>query len=241
MNHQYPNAPLTEVVCEFRFVPNDTWGRSVADDIYEVLRAKFPRRIEGDDRYSSEGYDVDATLQFWRHDHDGIVILSPDVLSVSHFRPYPGWERFREDVMAVVNAYVAVNNPQSFRRIGLRYINDIRLPATTEAINIYDYFRFGVIATIEGLPDEFTALSVKMDMRFHGTRDNLSISIICPTNEEMQHQHIELDLDYQLRQPRNVPIEEAEDWLNQAHNTINTVFEGVIRDKLRQQFNEEGC
>lgn len=241
MNHQYPNPPLTEVVCEFRFVPNDAWCRSASEAIYQKLLAKFPRRIEGDDRYLSEGHDVDTTLQFWRNDDDGVVILSPDALSVSHFRPYPGWERFREDVVDVLNAYLAVNSPQSFRRIGLRYINDIPLPATTEPINIYDYFRFGVIATIEGLPNAFTALSVKMDMPFHGTRDNLSISVICPANEETQQQRIELDLDYQLRQPRNLPLEKAEDWLNQAHKTINIVFEGAIRDTLRQQFNEEGC
>ena len=141
--------------------------------------------------------------------------------------------------MAVVDAYLTVNSPQAFQRIGLRYINDIELPPSTEPINIYDYIRFGVIATIEGLPNEFTALSVQMDMPFHGTRDNLSISVVCPAGEEWQQRHIQLDLDYQLRLYREVPLEEAEAWLNQAHSTINTVFEGVIRDTLRQQFNEE--
>lgn len=239
MNHQYPNPPLSEVVCEFRFVPNDAWDHSVADAVYRILRGKFPRQIEGDDRYFSARGDVDSTLQFWRHDDKGVVILSPYTLSVSSFRRYPGWERFREDVMAVVDAYLTVNSPQAFQRIGLRYINDIELPPSTEPINIYDYIRFGVIATIEGLPNEFTALSVQMDMPFHGTRDNLSISVVCPAGEEWQQRHIQLDLDYQLRLYREVPLEEAEAWLNQAHSTINTVFEGVIRDTLRQQFNEE--
>ena len=141
--------------------------------------------------------------------------------------------------MAVVGAYLTVNGPQAFNRIGLRYINDIQLPSTNGPINIYDYITFGVVATIEGLPNEFTALSLRMDVPFHGSRDNLSISVICPAGDEWQQRHIQLDLDYQLRQSRGVPLEAAEAWLNQAHDAINLVFEGAVRDTLRQQFNQE--
>ena len=239
MNHQYPNSPLTEVVCEFRFASDVEWDLYIAEAIYTRLRQQFPRRVEGDGRYVSEGSDVDETLQFWQDDDNGVVILSPNALSVTHFRPYPGWERLRAIVMDVFDAHMAEASPRGFRRIGLRYINDIILPASDESISIYDYVRFGVVATIEGLPNIFTALSVNMDMPFHEVRDNLSISVVCPSGNQGQQRHMQIDLDYQLREPQSVSLQETRDWLDQAHDVINTVFEGMIRDTLRDQFNEE--
>ena len=238
MTHQYPNSPLTEVICEFRFASDIKWDHSIAEAIYTRLRQQFPRRIEGNDRYVSEGSDVDETLQFWHDDDNGVVILSPDTLSVTHFRPYPGWERFRSIVMDVFNAQMAAASPRRFRRIGLRYTNDITFPAGDEPISIYDYIRFGVVATVEGLPNTFTELAVKMDIPFQELRDNLSIGVVCTPNQR-QERHMQIDLDYQLRQPQSVSLQEARHWLDQAHDVINTVFEGTIRDTLRDQFNEE--
>ena len=48
-----------------------------------------------------------------------------------------------------------------------------------------------------------------------------------------------LDIDYFLAHPRAVEATRALDWVEEAHNQVEQIFEGCITDRLRELFEEE--
>ena len=241
MHHQYINSPMTEAVCELRFRSDVDWDDAIANAIYEVLSGEFSRRITAADRFESDGYNVEETLQFWREgDEQGVVILSPDALSVTQLQPYPGWDQFKGLVIRVYDAYRQVAQPKEIRRIGLRYINRFNLPASDDGgVDLFAYLRIGIVLEGEQLPKAFESLAVEMNSRYHEGRDNMALKWICAPGEEEPGPSIEFDLDYGLFRPELVGLDDVGDWLEEAHTEVHTVFEGLIRDELRALFDKE--
>jgi len=45
-----------------------------------------------------------------------------------------------------------------------------------------------------------------------------------------------LDIDYSLTKPQNILLDQTMDWVNKAHDNVETTFEGCISDPLRELF-----
>lgn len=239
MHHQYANSPLTEAVCEVRFRSDVGWDDATANAIYESLSSEFSRQITSSARFVAEDHNVEETLQFWREgDEDGVVILSPNALSVTLFQPYPGWDQFKELVIRVYDAYLQIAQPNGILRIGLRYINEITIPATDEAVDIFSYFRIGIVLEGDQLPTTFRSLSVELNSQHQDGRDVLDLKWRCAPGRG-SGPTIELDLDYGLLDHETVGLDDVGPWLEGAHSEVHTVFEGLIRDELRSLFDKE--
>jgi len=256
MSRQYKSPPIKEAVCEFRFRSEAHWDLAVPGLIYFELKDDFPRRLPNVISVSSvvigmgqpevqaqvdEQLRQDISqrqgLRFWReHAEDGVIVVAPNKLGISHYRPYPSWEGFFPTIQQAFRAYVKVAQPKSIQRIGLRYINEIVFELGTVDLEVY--FEFYPYLGAK-LPQDYAALQMSLLMQFKDGRDGLRLQLSTVPGETAEQVVARLDLDYFLVQPETLLLEQTSDWLQQAHDRVEEVFEGCLKDSARAMFSEE--
>lgn len=255
MTQQYPNPPVREVVCEFRYEEDGNWDGASPGMVYAALRDEFPRRLT-EDRPASPpppspsaqasrllppgvqqvGLRVipEPSLRFWRQDDEsGVFSVTPYRLAVSHFRPYPSWEGFREIILKGAEAYQRILNPTRVNRIGLRYINEVsvgQLPVRLE--EFFNFYPF-VGPTVGRDLSRFHCL---VQMPFEDNRDSLILQMVSTDPSEEQGAEFVLDLDYFLAPPNHLELDETTRWLERAHTNLQSVFEGCLTESARGLF-----
>ena len=249
-NPQYPNPPLREAVCEFRFQPGpDQWDLSFPGLIYNELRHEFPRRIQdatpqqvfsitfGTPPENMGGFnavDPAQSLRFWRdNSQDGVITVGPNRIGVSHYRPYPSWDNFLDVVKQAFDSYLTVVRPQTIQRIGLRYINEVAFDFNS--VNLSEYFTFHPNFGPK-LPQSNVNVRMSVDFTFDEHRDLARLQLGTIPGSDHISIAISLDIDYFLLVPGTVPLTGIELWLDRAHSRISSIFEGSITDKTRSLF-----
>ena len=176
-------------------------------------------------------------LRFWREEtEDGLIVVAPNKLAISQYPPYPSWDGFNPIIQQAFNAYSMVAQPKGVERIGLRYINDITFEL--ETVELGDYFEF-FPKLGPNLPQDFTQLRMSLVISFNDNRDALRLQLLTSPEELDEHVRIRLDLDYYLLEPDAVPLERVSDWLQQAHDNLEEVFEGCLKEAVRVKFDQE--
>ncbi len=133
----YARSPLVLTICQVRFSP----VLSIADTAFV---APFQRSIQHDYPVMIQGADVEVQLglgsgavelqrgrqspvyQFSDRDDNWKIILAQDFLGIET-RKYHDFEDFLLRLRSVLAVLVEHINPSVVSRIGLRYINEIRL------------------------------------------------------------------------------------------------------------------
>lgn len=239
---KYPNPPVVEVVCEFRFVPGEPWDATVLGLVYDRVKQDFPRRrsvktIESESVAEATGLRQQVSLidrmQFLRDDERAFVQASSDLLAVNHLEPYPAWEGFMPLIRQGFDAYVAVAHPKGLRRIGLRYINRIKMPDSR--VDLPNYLNFRPLVG-PGLPEEMTGFMVGIQSPYDSGRDTLRLLLSSAEAEGSGALAIVLDLDYFLARSEGVQLGDALRWLETAHTRVQTAFESCLTDQLKETF-----
>ena len=138
----YRNPPIVEAVCEFRFVTDlDEWDLTFPGKLHSELREAYPGKPRSQEIFHTEfpgqrregsslASRTEIRVQFTTEDGQKLVSFGPDVLSVNGLAPYEGWEEFEPRIQEAFEVYVGVVKPSAIRRIGVRYINKIGIPAS---------------------------------------------------------------------------------------------------------------
>ncbi len=245
VSRKYRNPPVVEALCEFQFVPSQPWDMTIPGLLYEKIRNEFPLKRQQqlfDTTFTpKEGVvqqrvQMSERVQFLRSDEKAIIQLGPDLLAVNHLRPYPMWETFKPLIINNLGIYQDVCKPKGFKRIGLRYINQIEF--TKEPIEITDYFKYHAPIP-ETLPQIHDTFEVKVDIPYQEGRDHLLLRFATLTPGKPEIISLLLDIDYVMTTPEGVPLEQANDWIENAHFVIETAFEACITDRSRTLFGIE--
>ena len=253
MQRRYNNPPIKEAVCEFRFQSGESWDMAVPGLIYSELKNDFPRRIPnivqgvgirvtaGPGGQPQISTDVDEQfkqnisqlqgLRFWREEtEDGLILVAPNKLSISHYPPYPSCNGFYPIIRQAFNAYCTTAQPKGLDRIGLRYINEIAFDVST--VELEDYFEYYPYLGSD-LPQDFNSLQMSITIPFNAERDSLRLHISTVPGEGVV---VRLDLDYSLTKSDAVSLDQALDWLQEARDNLEKVFEGCLKDSVRAMF-----
>lgn len=240
---KYTRPPVIEVVAEFRFVPSAPWDLTVPGLVYERLRGQFPHKrllkvLEGEAAAEATGFRQEFRLadrmQFLREDEKAFVQVGPDLLAVNHLAPYPTWEGFRPLIQDALQAYMAVAQPKGLRRIGLRYINRIVIPANP--VELADYLNFRPFLGA-GLPQRIGDFILGLQSPCGDGRDILRLQLTTDEPATPDSVALFLDLDYFMAHPEAVPLHAVLDWIEIAHLRVQEAFEACITDRLRALFN----
>ncbi len=242
MARQYPNPPLTEAVCEFRFQDDASWDPTVPGRLYERLRHDFPKHQAVGTLETS--ISVQPLLiqqqvrplnqsQFLREDGTALVQVGPNLLAINHLRPYPGWATFLPIIADVLAKYREVAEPRGLQRIGLRYVN--RFLFEGPRVELEDFFDFYPYVG-PNLPQDYALFMVGIHVSFDEHGDAIRIQLNDADGDRPGEVAFILDFDYFLNRPGEVGLDSVDSWLEQAHQRIEEVFEGCIKTSLRERF-----
>lgn len=120
-------CPIKDALLEIRFStkmhPNAVFGL-----IYNALQKDFPKVeslpiLQIPDALRA----VDPNFRFKPHykisDDSTVVQIGPDVLSISSYPKYIGWDAFSKKIFNIIEKVEKVNIIDAVNRLGIRYIN----------------------------------------------------------------------------------------------------------------------
>lgn len=242
---KYANPPIAEAVCEFRLPQDSKWDLTTPGLFYERTRATYPKKNsrllrEVAFKDSREGIQQQIRqseqIRYLTNDEKAFIQIGTCVLSIHCLKPYPTWEDFKP---RIEDAYITLNNivpVQTLQRIGLRYINRIEIPK--QSVSLESYFGFRPYRN-EKLPNKLGEFIVGCSFPFSNGRDSCKVQLTNLVADKPDTSAFLLDLDYFL----NIPIKVSEcipiDWIENAHQKIEEIFEGCITDQLREIFKLE--
>ena len=132
------NAPIVEATIEVRTRAESAWKEA---DITQQVKSRLPEypKVQSQSRMIQEftlGEIPSARTQSlgWQglraESGDGrqVVQFNRDSFVFGRLRPYEGWERLFAEAVRLWNFYVELAQPAELQRIGLRFINQVKLP-----------------------------------------------------------------------------------------------------------------
>lgn len=133
----YPNAPIVLVVAEIRHDVRDALADGSIRIISDALKEKLPLNeerkevsfiISGDADGPVKQETQTSELHVWySRDRRTLLELRRDMISLKTTN-YEGYEGFRDLLGIVLRVVKDTEAPDGFTRIGLRYVDEIRVP-----------------------------------------------------------------------------------------------------------------
>jgi uncharacterized protein (TIGR04255 family) len=243
MGRKYANPPIVEAVCEFRLTPETRWDLTVPGLLYEKLKESFPQKEqriiqEVELAQGSEGLQqqirTSERIMFFTSDRKMLVQVGTRLLVVNALKPYPHWEGFKPRIEMAWKSLQATIEVHGLERIGLRYINHIELPA--QGVKLSEYFEFYPFVG-QRLPQQVVSFIAGVEFSYADGRDHCRVQLT-PILGSVGKHLLMLDLDYFVARPRSVEVAKVIDWIEEAHNRVEEIFEGCITEKLREMFAE---
>jgi uncharacterized protein (TIGR04255 family) len=147
----YSHPPITEAVIELRVHPEVSQNEQ--EKIVRRLNKDYPHsqqlsafNVNIDTTPTGSGVIVSQQPQGFRltsNDQTNIVIVSPQSVASSRLAPYPGWDAFCGQAIAVWKVWNRSTKTHTVRRVGVRYINRIDIPLDdSDHIRLEDYLTF---------------------------------------------------------------------------------------------------
>lgn len=242
MGRKYVNPPVVEAVCEFRFTPSTPWEASIVAQVHEKVKHVFPREER---RYIHElevvqtevGIEqkVGQTERFLFLSEDGneFIQIGPQLLATNRLKPYLSWEAYQPTIRLAFESLMSVVPVEGIERVGLRYINRIEIPSAN--VTLDDYFEFRPY-TGNDLPRSMAAFRLGGLFGFADGRDGCKIELATTIPETPDSSVLLLDIDYFTTNAQSPEIHQALEWVWNAHQQVEDVFEGCITDRLREIF-----
>jgi uncharacterized protein (TIGR04255 family) len=246
MPRRYSNPPILEVVCEVRFNETEPWDWTIPGLMYERVSGAFPVKrqepvLQVAINTTQEGQTIQsgpvAKMQFLRQDGSALIQVQPNILAVTHLRPYPEWPQFRALVLEQLATYAEVSGQRDVARLGLRYINRIQIP--TVKFELEDYF--ATVPTVgAGIPDLFQSFLMRVDiLHEEPPRMTLRLTLGSLPLEAPNIAPILLDLDAFTVEGDIPGIDAVPAWLNLAHDRIEAAFDKSFTDRAHRELFEE--
>ncbi len=243
MSRQYPNPSVVEAIVDFSFTPGPEWNITVPGRMYDRVAADYPLQEpvypEFGSRttsfFQSRGFPFVDRIRLKASDETRLLQLGRDRLILNQLRPYPGWNRLKPHVLGILHHYTAVARPTGLDEVSVRYINQIDVTAD---VPLADLFTFRPV--IEGqLNTRLREFSLTSTFTYDdGDELEAQLTAIEPT--EGSQQSFVLDLDFRAGPDHLLALDRIDEWLDQAHGQIESAFERIIHQSVRDIMSREG-
>lgn len=173
--------------------------------------------------------------RFWNSARNQVCLCRVDGFSFSRLKPYVSWEESSREALRLWSVYQQELKPGSVKRIAVRYINSIEIPAVK--FELADYF-VEPPKPPAGLPQALDEFLTRLVIRFsEDTRAIVTIRIQPP--DKPNTTKILLDVDaftepnIDLQSSDKERVKETFDALRKIKNAI---FEETLKDKTKGLF-----
>jgi uncharacterized protein (TIGR04255 family) len=248
MRKEYSKPPIVEKVCQFLLTPDTPWDVTIPGQIYNEVKQEFTIKEPGvlrrvritPPRQGTPEVEKTDGVRFFTHDKKKLIQLTPRNLAINCLKPCPTWDEFKLMIEKVYDILTNVTQFERFQAIKLIYVNRIEIPISSEKkTKIENYFDFRPFLG-QNLPEDMLAFVVGSLLPFNEYRDicDVNLTSLMPEKPEPEHGAFLLKLDYYPAKPNAIPVTDAVEWLEKAHENIVTTFEGCITNPLREIFKE---
>jgi len=235
--------PIREAIIELR---TELVDFTRIDAVRERLARSFPnakpfRLASVAMPLPEERRGVEAGQAGWRcesEDGAAVVLLRTDGLSYGCLSGYSGWEAFVDRFLSVWSAYVGLAAPVELRRIGVRYVNDLRLPLGSQP-DLERYLTCLPRAPA-GLAPEMTDFLVQMTLP--GGLEGLRVAVTQATDASARSDHeLPVILDIDTSWERRLTVDERlplrlPEVLGTIRELKNRVFFGLLTEELASRY-----
>jgi uncharacterized protein (TIGR04255 family) len=260
----FPNAPLVLTVLEIRYPELDEGvGRRAKHQMRDALRKQLPlvENVTEEQVEVAIGAPMPAMVQrrnfprFTTRDRTTALVVKEQAL-VLETTVYEGWEEsFRPLITSVVRAFAQTSSPDGVLRIGLRYIDEIRIPKVVSLPGDWhayidrhllapassDFLPASLKPTVwQGLVQYKTASDSTLTVRY-GPQDGHAVDPRGSTrrkNPPLPGPFFLLDSDSFWQPSEEVPAFDADSILaicDSLHEPTREFFRIAVTDKLRDE------
>ena len=237
----YENAPIVEAVIDLQ-VENESFS--------EESFTKFSRSVSG--RYDKRSPVNEAQFQinvpngdvkrdfknigyrFVSNEADRVIIVKGKGFTFSNLPKYKGWSKFSAEAKNHWANFVKSLEPNKIRRIAVRYINKINIPATS-GVELKDYFNIYPEISDDISPSINGAyMQVKIPQPDLGK--NFASVINLATAEPDEPGFVTIILDIDVFALVEIDPTDSNLWamLDQLREKKNKLFEASIKDSIRE-------
>lgn len=242
------HPPIREAIIEIRSARCplsriDEWRESIATLFPRSRPFRLASEALGlpDERRTRLDFDAAAAQVGWRcESEDGrdVVLVWTDGLSMARVGDYPGWDTFAARYLALFDTYRRAVAPAEIERIGLRYVNDIRLPITP-SFDFDDYLT-AAPRTPRGFPQAY--FDFLTHLRLPSGIDDTTVDVMQATDAKGRSER-EIPLIIDIDVGKNGPhvaddeiVERLREALHQLHEIKNRAFFGLITERLAETY-----
>lgn len=246
MGRKYKNPPVVEALCEI-FFDGSQWDSTLPGLFFERIKNDYPQKKEleqiglevkvSKDVQGSKVLRGNQRIQFIKNDGSQLVQVEKDLLVINQLIPYPRFEDWKPKIDAMLAIYKELAKPNSIKRIGVRYINRVVIPA--DKFKMEDYF-----CLYPEVPQSLGAMHGKFMMRLEippKHKGHLLVITFATAPAESPEVSAEMfDLYNICTMPASASSAQIDECIMEAHENIEMAFENSITDKTRTLFEEEG-
>lgn len=240
----YKHPPITEAVIEIEFTKPH--GESAvrkflnkAKDLYENHNEEATYVVDIDTKDVSPTAETIQKLvhRLASNDMTQQLLVHESSLIVAQLAPYPGWDEFFARFVRDWKAWKRYAGFNQVKKIGVRYINRLDVPATGDLVMFPEYVNIYPHA-IQGLGPN---LSYSVHVRYKIDELNAHLLLQTTVVKSPLLNHMSLLLDQDIGRLDDVPQsdEDIQQYLINVHVVKNRIFESCITDKARALFNKE--
>jgi uncharacterized protein (TIGR04255 family) len=251
----FPNPPLRLVSFELRFpIRRRVATRPVWDAFEEVFAGDLPDvklLVREDDDSQLPTNPNEPVLRRTNAERNRVVTLRYGALTVETTE-YVSYDKFRGCINAAIEALSVVPSASNITRLGLRYINEVRVPGIEGKISDWKpYVNHNLLATTGQPPPGLHSSWVQGGLGFHSTE---GAELIYLAFGPLPHSSVEPDGVLQLsdlsgpcflldidsfvsgspRKPVATTRKEVLGVVDRLHESVETVFNWCITEKLRK-------
>ena len=239
----YPRPPITEAVVGIDFVG------TIDESLLRGAKAKLSR--EYSNQVDEISFTVDLEIGAGQNtpktslvqqkgfrlrsaDASQILLLRPASFTVSQLAPYPGWDVFFGRFKRDWKRWKTVAGFREIKRIGLRYINRIDIPAREPVVHQENFLR-----VYPEVPEQFgplLAYTVLTKSLVQDLRSTLTVTTGVVPAPILNHMSILFDIDIGCENEPPKKDSDIFDYLQNARRKKNEYFEASITDDARKLF-----
>lgn len=261
----YPNPPIALTVCEVRLPPR---GLPITDDqiggfrrhlegVLPVVRSISQQQVAvefGQGRMEPPSVLSERLLQLTDRQQSTVMQVAPDSLVVKT-ADYAGWDAFRPLLGSVLRAARDVMEPDGYFRVGLRYIDEIRLPSGGGAVQDWSgYLNDALLApvSLQEASDHLTPRGWQTVVQFecapqhlvvvrYGPGDGHAVNPAEPprrTRTPPAGPYFLFDIDSFWETDGSIPEFDPDGIVNlcdQLHGPVRALFDAAVTDRLRDE------
>ncbi len=229
-------APIREAVIDIRVPPMGPESlevlESLAHDLgFPVVHAGYEFRGEFD--LGPEGltaHDHQTRPNGYRavsETHSQIVQLRTNGIGVSRLEPYRSWEDLVQDAKGVWASYREAFCPTISTRLGVRYINHIRLPYPVSDLN--DYF-YGIPDPPDRWPQAVSSFLFRQTL--HDAVSGAAVNVVHALADDVDDDRIGVIFDIDAYLEGSFSVDDSELWgtLSDLRDLKNRVFFSGVTD-----------